>query len=104
VAVLIVPTILTGNFTLPTSLRGWLLCVLLALTINVGAVILFQQGTFLIGGERASILSAVEPITGMVVGVLVFAEPLSIRSVFGSALIILAGTLIAVFDLRNGKK
>ena len=34
-----------------------LLCILLALVISVGAVVMFQRGTFMIGGERASILS-----------------------------------------------
>lgn len=39
-----------------------------AVIIKVGAVPMFQKGTFLIGGERAAILSAVEPLTGVMMG------------------------------------
>ena len=35
----------------------------------MGAAVLFQSGTRLIGGERASILSAFEPITGVIIGI-----------------------------------
>ncbi len=93
--------LITNKLTLPTNLAGWLLCMLLALVINVGAVVLFQRGTFLIGGERASILSTFEPITGVVMGYFAFSEPISFMTGIGSALVIIASILIAVFD---GKK
>ena len=68
------------------------------------SVVLFQQSTFLIGGERAAILSTVEPITGLFIGALAFQEAISLRTATGSVLVILAGILIAVFDLRRTKQ
>ena len=94
----------TKQLTLPVTPRGWALSFLLSLTISAGAVFLFQQGTFLIGGERAGILSTVEPITSVFVGALVFREPLGLRTLTGSFLVILASFLIAFFDLRRSKK
>ena len=80
------------------------LSALLALTISVGAVFLFQQGTFLIGGERAAILSTVEPITSLFIGTLAFREVIGTRTAVGSVLVIAAGTLIALFDLHRAKQ
>lgn len=94
----------TGGVSLPTSLKGWLLCVLFAFVFNVGAVVLFQKGTFLIGGERASILSTFEPITGVVVGIAFLNEGGSWRTAAGTVLVVLASVLIAVTDMKNKKK
>lgn len=93
--------LVTGQLALPTSLGGWGLCVLFALAVTTGAVVLFQQGAFLIGGERTTILSTLEPITGVLVGVLVFHEPLGPKIIVGSLLVISASVLIAVLDLRR---
>ena len=95
--------VLTGQLALPRSLFGWVLCAGFALVVNAGAVVLFQQATFAIGGERASILSTLEPIISIFLGVVVFHEPLTVRTVAGSVLVIGAGVLIAVMDLRKKK-
>lgn len=93
-----------GTLSLPSSVPGFLLCVLFAVLINVGAVVLFQRGTFLIGGQRAAILSTVEPITSIFIGALVFDEIILLRTGFGAFLVILASILIAFFDMREMKK
>lgn len=96
--------IASGSLILPATLTGWLLCALFAVMITCGAVILFQQGAFIIGGEKTSILSTLEPITSIIVGVLVFHETLKINDIFGSVLVVLASILIAVFDMKKSKK
>lgn len=103
-AILLAVCLLLRQLTLPVTARGWLLSALLALTINAGAVFLFQQGTFLIGGERAAILSTVEPITSLFIGTLAFREVIGTRTAVGSVLVIAAGTLIALFDLHRAKQ
>ena len=95
---------LTGMLTLPTSLGSWLGCFLFAFLTNVMATAMFQQGTFLIGGQKASILSTLEPITGVVMGILVFREAVSLRTALGAVLVILAGVLIVMFDVHEQKK
>lgn len=96
--------IASGSLVLPATLTGWLLCTLFAVMITCGAVILFQQGAFIIGGEKTSILSTLEPITSIIVGVLVFHETLKINDIFGSVLVVLASILIAVFDMVKKEK
>ena len=93
--VMLAVCLLMRNLTLPTDITGWLLCILLALAVNVGAAVMFQQGTFYIGGERASVLSTVEPLTGVVVGMLAFDEKVTVFTGIGSALVIVACILIA---------
>ena len=80
------------------------MCLIFALLVTTGAVMLFQQATFLIGGERASILSTLEPTTSVIVGILVFHEAVSGRTVIGSVLVILASLLIAMFDMKGQSK
>ena len=90
---------LAGNLlTLPTTVTGWVLCIVLAFIIGFGAVALFQRGTFLIGGERASVLSTVEPLTGVIVGAIVFAEQMTPFSFVGVVLVLVACVLIAMAD------
>lgn len=84
--------------TLPTTITGWVLCIVLAFIIGFGAVALFQRGTFLIGGERASVLSTVEPLTGVIVGAIVFAEQMTPFSFVGVVLVLSACVLIAMAD------
>lgn len=90
-----------GRLTLPTTWTGWLLCIALAVVINIGAVVMFQKGTFIIGGESASILSTAEPLTGVLLGMWVFHEQVSPGMWIGSALVIGACILIAIFDKKT---
>lgn len=86
----------THQLTFPQSARGWALAFLFSFALSVGAVVLFQQGTFLIGAQRAAILSTLEPITSILAGVLVLHEALSARIVLGAAFTLLASVLIAL--------
>lgn len=95
--------LVSGSFTLPGSAFGWIMCIIFALLVTTGAVMLFQQATFLIGGERTSILSTLEPTTSVIVGILVFHESAGLRTVAGSVLVILASLLIALFDMKSKK-
>ena len=100
-AVMLVVCIATNKLTFPTNFLGWALCILMALVISVSAVVMFQKGAFLIGGERASILSTVEPITGVVTGYFFLEEKMSVGMIIGSVLVIIASILIAVFDAKK---
>lgn len=93
--------IVTDTLTFPVTAAGWVMCLLMGNVVNVIAVALFQRGTMIIGGQQASVLSALEPATSVFVGVLIFHETMTLRIAAGSALVILAGILIVVF---NNKK
>ncbi len=102
-AMLLVVCLASNSLALPTTIGGWLLCVLFSLLINVGALVLFQVGTFIIGGQKASILSTFEPITSLGVDYFAFGINAGTLSVVGSALIISASVLIAVLDGKEKK-
>ncbi len=93
--------IATNSLALPQSAMGWILCVTFALSVTTGAVVLFQQGAFIIGGEKTAILSALEPITGVVIGVLAFGESAAPRVLVGSVFVISASIIIAVTDMKK---
>ena len=99
--VMFVVCLVTGQLDFPETLKGWGLCLLFAMAVTAGAVVLFQQGTFLIGGQHASILSTLEPITSIVIGAVAFQEVIILRTMVGSGLVILASILIAVFEMRH---
>ncbi len=60
----------TGQLCLPQTPGGWGVAFLFSFAVSVGAVVLFQEGTFLIGAQRAAILSTFEPITSIFFGIL----------------------------------
>ena len=91
----------TNNLALPSSLKGWGLCLLFAISVTVGAVVLFQQATFMIGGEKTSILSTLEPITSVVIGILILKEKTNPMVYIGSALVVAASLLIAITDMKK---
>ena len=93
----------TGDFALPVGLGGWGLCLLFALLMTVLAMSMFQQAALLIGGEKTSVLSTLEPITSIVVGVLAFRERVGIGALLGSVLVIAASVLIALSDMKRAK-
>lgn len=102
--IMLILCICTGQLSLPTSLLGWGLCIVFATSVTTGAVVLFQQGSLLIGGEKASILSALEPITGVVIGITFLHESAKPAVLIGSALVVASGVLIAVADLKKPTK
>ena len=93
----------TNSLALPQSIGAWALCLFFATIVTAGASVLFQQGTFIVGGEKASVLSALEPITGVVVGALFLNETVTLRAAIGSALIIAASILISLKEKTNEK-
>lgn len=95
--------ITTGNFSVPESRSCWVACFLFSLALSVGAVVLFRQGTLLIGSQRASILSTFEPITSILIGILWFNEPFDWRTAVASILIIIATILLSVFDAVHSR-
>ena len=96
--------IVTGSLALPNSITGLALSVTFSLLVTVGAVVLFQQSTFLIGGERTSILSTLEPITGVLIGVIIFGESFALPVIIGSIMVVTASVLRAILDMKKPGK
>lgn len=68
------------------------------------AVILFFVGIKEIGPSKAAVLSTFEPMTGVLIGLIVFHEPLSMNILFGSVLILFSVILISRERIKTQKK
>ncbi|MBQ2739865.1 MAG: DMT family transporter [Oscillibacter sp.] len=99
--VLLAAALLTDSFVIPGNLICWTICLMMAILVGCCAGVLFQMGTQLIGGERASILSTFEPITSIVVGLIFYNESLTLRSIFGTVCVLIATMLIALLDAKH---
>lgn len=99
--IMLIVCLATDTLTLPTSLGGWLLTILFAVSLNVCAVVLFQKGTFIIGGSRAAVLSTFEPVTSVLAGIVFFNEGASILTILGTVLVLAASVLIAMADIKS---
>ena len=91
--------IASGQLTAYHAPAGWAVAILFSFLIAVLATVLFQKGTKRIGAENAALLSTFEPVTGVVIGITVFSEPLTLRTMAGVVLI-----LSAVLLLTAGEK
>ena len=91
--------IATNTLVFPATLFGWGMCVLFSLLVTTCATVLFQQSIFLIGGEVSSILSTLEPITSVIIGVVIFREPFGLIPFAGTILVILASVITVFFNL-----
>ncbi len=102
--IMLIICILTNQLELPKSFAGWGLCILFSFLVTTCAVVLFQQGTFIIGGEKTAILSTLEPITSVLIGILIFGEPMGLNTAIGCILVVGASVLIALSDIKRTKQ
>ena len=76
----------------------------MALTANLSAFIgamLYQIGVKYVGSESAAMLSTFEPITSIVIGVLVYNEAMTVKIFIGCMAIILATLIIAKTESKE---
>lgn len=90
-------SLVTGNLILKINPAGWLMILVLSLSVAYASS-LFQIGIKIIGSQRASILSTFEPITSVLLGILLLNENFGIRTIFGILFILVSVTLISLFD------
>ena len=100
-AIMLVVCIATDTLTFPKSAGGWLLTILFAVSLNVGAVVLFQKGTFIIGGSRAAVLSTFEPVTSVLAGIAFLGEGFGVLTVVGTVLVLAASVLMTKADTNQ---
>ncbi len=85
----------TGSINYDLSYKAILYLGNLSFLSTFVAVILFFVGMQGIGPSNAAILSTFEPITGVVLGLLIFNEQLNINMLFGSFFVLLSVSLIS---------
>lgn len=93
----------TGQLTLRLTGQAWLFAFLVSICTSVGAISLFQLGIRYTGASTAAILSTLEPITSVILGVLVLGEVFTAKKIAGCVLILLSVLLIAAFGQKRQK-
>lgn len=78
------------SLTLLQSPTEWIYAALLGLVPTVVSLVYMAKAIHLIGSTPTAIMGALEPVTAVVAGMLMFGEVLTLRLSFGIALILLA--------------
>lgn len=95
-------TLVSGDFQLPPDLPSVgnmiLLAVLPTVVSNITLVLAVQN----IGGTLTSVLGALEPLTAVCIGALVFGEDFTLREGFGILLVLTAVTVIILTGVIQG--
>lgn len=86
--------LITGAITFDISPMSWSFAVLTSLAVTLGAMPLLQIGIRYEGAETAGILSAVEPITTVILGALFLGEIIGMGQIMGGVLILM-GVLLS---------
>ena len=94
-AMILVMALLTAQFTLRLTPLAWGTAVFFATATSLIGVLGYQIGVKCIGPQNAAILSTFEPITSVIVGVLVYREAFSARTLFGCLCVLSAVVIVA---------
>ena len=85
----------TGSFILHMDGTAWIAAIVLSLGAAFIGVGFFQYGVQYVGAQDAAILSTFEPVTSMIVGILILHESASLSSMVGCILILISVTATA---------
>ena len=88
-----------GGLMIPSTPYSWFNAIGLAVFPTVLSFLTMSYAVRIIGSTYTSILGALEPITAVFIGVMLFGEGLTFRLIVGIILILVAVTLI-IFDSK----
>ena len=88
-------SLVTGDFTVNLTLTGWIVATFMAVSGTFIGVLGYQTGVKCIGPQNTSILSTFEPITSVIVGVLVYNEGFYLRTLCGCLCILSSVIIVA---------
>lgn len=91
----------SGSLTFALTPSAWLYSAVISLSVSVGAISLFQIGVVRVGAPTASILSTLEPITGVVMGALILGENIPPVHLAGTLLIFSGVVTAAVTQFKT---
>ncbi len=90
----LVKALMNGGLQLIPDGQSWMNLILLAIVPTVISNVTLVQAVHNIGSTLTAVLGAMEPVTAVCVGVLLFSEPFTSHVALGILLIIVAVTLI----------
>ncbi len=92
--------LISGQISINYSPETWLLLIGFALIIGIGGSFFIQLAVGYIGGQSAAIISTFEPITSIIIGVLLLDEVIKAKMAIGMALIIAAALMVIILEGR----
>ena len=90
--------------TIPTQLDSWLYLFGVAFFPTIIALALMAVAIEKVGATPTAILGVLEPVTGLLIGLLMYGEKLTIFSALGIVLIFLAVILVIMGDKLSSRK
>lgn len=101
-AILLLPiTIVTGDAIPPMTVPGWILTILFSLIMSGIASVAFQVGTRYCGAQAASFASTFEPLTSIILGIIIYHEAITVKISLGILCILCA---IIVLSMEKTSK
>ncbi len=92
-----------GEYSFPKTAVHWSLAILVGILLSASAMLLFA-GIGRLGAGRASFINMLEPVTSIVVSMLVYRDQVSFLSILGCVLILAALLLISFGGVRKGSR
>lgn len=87
--------LIAGDFTVGLTPAAWAVAVFLAVSASFIGVLGYQVGVKCIGPQNTAILSTFEPITSVIIGILVYQEAFTIRTLLGCLCILSSVIIVA---------
>ena len=88
--------IFSKNFVLGLTWKAWSLMLVLSFATTVLSMLLVQTSLKWIGAEKTSFLSTFEPLTSVILGIVLLGEQLTVRTGLGIACILSAAVMISL--------
>lgn len=86
-----------GQFIISLSIEGWILSFVFSILVTVFAVVFFQMGIKYIGAQKTSILSTFEPVTSVIIGIVILDESFSIIKGTAILFILISAIVLAKY-------
>ncbi len=88
--------LLDEGFAIPTTMAAWGNLGIFALITGVLSTVALVKAVQYIGPSLTSILSSLEPVTVMIIGVFIIGEGFSVQNLLGASCIVGAATYVAI--------
>lgn len=95
-----IKAVVTKEMMLPCSPLALVLLLIIAVLCTVTTLFLLTYGIKTLGASTASMLNMLEPVIGLVAGVIVYKEIIPLKGIIGCVLIVMTG-IASAFDSAN---
>jgi len=84
----------TNSFIFPHSMKAWIYLLMLGILVTALPIQLMLEGLKVVSSMRASLLSVLEPLVTVLVGILFLSESVSGLQALGSVIVIVSALLV----------